>query len=181
MKSAWFAVALAVGIASTGCGNGDCSEESCTSGTRYLSCVQGSDLVILDSVTEEEFSRCETDYSSDDPINSSDANNCAAVHAQSKYDFCAQSGGTPGEPDGSGTGSGGPIDEGGCDQDGTICGCPYISSKQTTPIDSCGPEWGICCESPTTCTCGPEQYAGAGCLGYGSVNESPVPVASCGP
>lgn len=74
-----------------------------------------------------------------------------------------------------------------CREKGTSCSCPETAGFDNTTrgsptevVASCGKTDGrICCQSDSYCTCGREQYAGAGCVGFGGVNESATPVASC--
>lgn len=72
-----------------------------------------------------------------------------------------------------------------CRDDGSRCSCPEAWNDSTRGslaevVSSCTKSGGeVCCLSDTFCACGPEQYAGAGCTGYGAVNESPVEVVSC--
>jgi hypothetical protein len=81
-------IILALAFSSAACGDGDCTFETCANGAEYQSCVDGSDLVVLDAAGEE-YSRCETDTVLGVSVGD-DGNDCALKHAQSKTDLCNQ-------------------------------------------------------------------------------------------
>ncbi len=74
-----------------------------------------------------------------------------------------------------------------CREKGDSCSCPETAGVNNTTrgnlsevVSSCSKTAGrICCLSDSFCTCGKEQYSGAGCIGFGGVNESAIPVTSC--
>lgn len=62
------------------------------------------------------------------------------------------------------------------------CKCPADQGSTAPHVSSCGPKDGqICCENDSGgCSCGREQYPGAGCVGYeGRPNGSATKVATC--
>jgi hypothetical protein len=69
-----------------------------------------------------------------------------------------------------------------CRDDGSSCSCPArnTTGDLSQVRSSCQPTGNrICCQSNSYCTCRAEQYAGAGCIGFGGFNEGASPVSAC--